>query len=105
MKKFKLYIIASSLFLVTAIGISSCTDKFEQYNTDQTRLTSLDASGVGNAFASAQHNGLMFSWQLFQSLFSDLQAQYYANTAQAFGSDRNFMNGNWLNGAFNGFYA
>ena len=105
MKKFKLYIIASSLFLVTAIGISSCTDKFEQYNTDQTRLTSLDASAVGNAFAAAQHRGLMFSWQLFQSLFSDLQAQYYANTAQAFGSDRNFMNGNWLNGAFNGFYS
>jgi len=105
MKKFRLYIIASGLFLVTAIGISSCTDKFEEYNTDKTRLTELDASGVGNAFAAAQHRGLMFSWQLFQSLFSDLQAQFFANTAQAFGSDRNFMNGNWLNGAFNGFYS
>ena len=105
MKKFKLYIIASGLFLVTAIGISSCTDKFEEYNTDTTRLKEIDLSAVGPAFAAAQHRGLMFSWQLFQSLFSDLQAQYFANTAQFFGSDRNFMNGNWLNGAFNGFYS
>ncbi len=104
MKKFKLYIIASSILLFTVIGISSCTDKFEEYNTDTSRLTELDASAVGNAFAAAQHRGTMFSWQLFQSLFGDLQAQYYGNIAQNFGSDRNFMNGNWLNGAFNGFY-
>ena len=105
MKKFRLYIIASSLVLVTAIGISSCTDKFEEYNTDTSRLTELDASAVGNAFASSQYNGVMFSWQLFNSLFGDLQAQYYGNIAQNFPSDRNVMVGNWLNGAFNGFYA
>jgi len=104
MKKFRLYIIASSLFLITAIGSSSCTDKFEEYNTDKTALTELDPSAVGNAFASSQYTGAMFSWQLFQSLFGDLQAQYFANIAQNFGSDRNFMNGNWLNGAWNGFY-
>lgn len=104
MKKYKLYIIASSLVLFTAIGISSCTDKFEEYNTDTTRLTELDASAVGNAFAASQHRGVMFSWQLFQSLFGDLQAQYYGNIAQNFPSDRNVMVGNWLNGAFNGFY-
>jgi len=105
MKKFRLYIIATSLVLVTAIGISSCTDKFEEYNTDTSRLTELDASAVGNAFASSQYNGVMFSWQLFNSLFGDLQAQYYGNIAQNFPSDRNVMVGNWLNGAFNGFYA
>ncbi|HQS05631.1 SusD/RagB family nutrient-binding outer membrane lipoprotein [Daejeonella sp.] len=104
MKKFRLYIIASSLVLVTAIGISSCTDKFEEYNTDTSRLTELDASAVGNAFASSQYNGVMFSWQLFNSLFGDLQAQYFGNIAQNFPSDRNVMVGNWLNGAFNGFY-
>lgn len=104
MKKFRLYIIASSLVLVTAIGISSCTDKFEEYNTDTSRLTELDASAVGNAFAASQHRGTMFSWQLFNSLFGDLQAQYFGNIAQNFPSDRNVMVGNWLNGAFNGFY-
>ena len=104
MKKIRIYIIATGLFLATAIGISSCTDKFEEYNTDNTRLTELDASAVGNAFAASQHRGAMFSWQLFQSLFGDLQAQYYGNIAQNFPSDRNVMVGNWLNGAFNGFY-
>ena len=104
MKKFRLYIIATSLVLVTAIGISSCTDKFEEYNTDTSRLTELDASAVGNAFAASQHRGTMFSWQLFNSLFGDLQAQYFGNIAQNFPSDRNVMVGNWLNGAWNGFY-
>jgi hypothetical protein len=104
MKKFRFYIIASSLALVVAIGIHSCTDKFEDYNTDKTRLTELDGSAVGNAFAAAQYRGTVFSWQLFQSLFGDLQAQYFGNIAQNFASDRNVMVGNWLNGAFNGFY-
>jgi len=104
MKKFRTYIIATSLVLVTAIGISSCTDKFEEYNTDTSRLTELDASAVGNAFAASQHRGTMFSWQLFNSLFGDLQAQYFGNIAQNFPSDRNVMVGNWLNGAWNGFY-
>ena len=104
MKKYKLYIIAASLALFTAVGISSCTDKFEEYNTDSSRLTELDASGVGNAFAASQHRGTMFSWQLFNSLFGDLQAQYFGNIAQNFPSDRNVMVGNWLNGAWNGFY-
>ena len=104
MKKYKLYILAASLALFTAIGISACTDKFEEYNTDTSRLTELDASAVGNAFAASQHRGVMFSWQLFNSLFGDLQAQYFGNIAQNFPSDRNVMVGNWLNGAFNGFY-
>ena len=104
MKKYRLFIIASSVVLVTAIGISACTDKFEEYNTDKTRLTEFDASAVGNGFAAAQHRGLTFSWQTFQSLFDDLYAQYFGNIAQNFDSDRNVPVGNWLNGSFNAFY-
>ena len=104
MKKFRLYIIASSLALVVAIGISACTDKFEEYNTDKTRLTELDASAVGNAFAATQYRGLLFNWQVYQSLFGDLYAQYFGNIAQNFGSDRYVMVGNWLNSSFNAFY-
>jgi hypothetical protein len=104
MKKFKLYL-TTGLFVVTAMGISSCTDKFEEYNTNPTKLTELDASGVGNAFAAAQYRGTTASWQTFQSLFGDLQAQYFANIAQNFPSDRNVMVGNWLNGAWSGFYG
>ncbi len=104
MKKFRLYIIASSLVLVTAIGISSCTDKFEEYNTDTTRLTELDASAVGNAFAASQYRGISFAWQTFQSLFGDLYSQYFGNIAQNFDSDRYVPVGNWIDGAFRNFY-
>lgn len=104
MKKYNLYL-TIGLLVVSSMGISSCTDKFEEYNTNPTRLTQLDASGVGNAFAAAQYRGATASWQIFQSLFADLQAQYFANVAQNFPSDRNVMVGNWLNGAFNGFYS
>lgn len=104
MKKIKLYL-TTGLFVVSAMGISSCTDKFEEYNTNPTKLTELDASGVGNAFAAAQYRGTTASWQTFQSLFGDLQAQYFANIAQNFPSDRNVMVGNWLNGAWSGFYG
>lgn len=93
------------MMMVFAICISSCTDKFEEYNTNPTKLTELDASGVGNAFAAAQYRGVTASWQTYQSLFGDLQSQYFANIAQNFPSDRNVMVGNWLNGAWNGFYG
>lgn len=104
MKNYKLHITVG-LLVVSAMGISSCTDKFEEYNTNPTKLTELDASGVGNAYAAAQYRGLTASWQTYQSLFGDLQSQYYANIAQNFPSDRNVMVGNWLNGAWNGFYG
>ncbi len=104
MKKINLYL-TTGLLVVSSMGISSCTDKFEEYNTNPTRLTQLDASGVGNAFAAAQYRGATASWQTYQSLFADLQSQYFANVAQNFPSDRNVMVGNWLNGAFNGFYS
>ncbi|MES3017685.1 MAG: SusD/RagB family nutrient-binding outer membrane lipoprotein [Bacteroidota bacterium] len=104
MKKYRLFIIASGFVFAAAVGISSCTDKFEEYNTDKTRLTELDGSAVGNAFAAAQYRSLTFSWQTFQSLFDDLYAQYFGNIAQNFDSDRNVPVGNWLNGSFNAFY-
>ncbi len=104
MKKYRLFIIASGFVFAAAVGISSCTDKFEEYNNDKTRLTELDGSAVGNAFAAAQYRSLTFSWQTFQSLFDDLYAQYFGNIAQNFDSDRNVPVGNWLNGSFNAFY-
>jgi hypothetical protein len=84
---------------------NACTDHFDELNTDTTKLATLDASGVGNAFAAAQYRSIAANWQTFQSLFADLQSQYFANVAVNFASDRNVMVGNWLNGAFGGFYG
>jgi hypothetical protein len=91
------------LLLVTTMF--SCTKNFDELNTDKTKLTDLDAVGVGNAFAAAQYRSIQASWQTFQSLFADLQSQYFANVAINFPSDRNVMVGSWLNGAWNGFYS
>jgi Susd and RagB outer membrane lipoprotein len=104
MKKLKQLIIPLVL-IVFAVGNYGCTDKFDELNTDKTKLTTLDASGVGNAFAAAQYRSLAASWQVYQSLFADLQSQYFATTAVNFPSDRNVMVGNWLNGAWSGFYG
>lgn len=99
-----LRLLTATLLVSIVFGIYGCTEHFEELNTDKTKLSSLDASGVGNAYAAAQYRSIAASWQTFQSLFSDLQSQYFANVAINFPSDRNVMVGNWLNGAFNGFY-
>jgi hypothetical protein len=104
MKKIKIILMAVAVSSVAFVNYS-CTDHFDELNTDKTKLTSLDGSGVGNAFAAAQYRSVQASWQTFQSLFADLQSQYFANVAVNFASDRNVMVGNWLNGAFGGFYG
>ncbi len=103
MKQNKFFHLPMLLLLVTTMF--SCTKNFDELNTDKTKLTELDAVGVGNAFAAAQYRSIQASWQTFQSLFADLQSQYFANVAINFPSDRNVMVGSWLNGAWNGFYS
>ncbi len=103
MKQNKFFHLPMLLLLVTTMF--SCTKNFDELNTDKTKLTELDAVGVNNAFAAAQYRAIQASWQTFQSLFADLQSQYFANVAINFPSDRNVMVGSWLNGAFNGFYS
>ncbi len=93
------------LVLLATFGLFSCTKNFDELNTDKTKLTDLDAVGVGNAFAAAQYRSVQASWQTFQSLFADLQSQYFSNVAINFPSDRNVMVGSWLNGAWSGFYG
>jgi hypothetical protein len=96
--------LTATVLLALVPGFYGCTEHFEELNTDKTKLSSLDASAVGNAYAAAQYRSIAANWQVFQSLFADLQSQYFANVAINFPSDRNVMVGNWLNGAFNGFY-
>jgi Susd and RagB outer membrane lipoprotein len=90
------------------IGQNACTDKFDDLNTDKTKLTAIDKSAIGNAFAAAQWRGVFGDrgpFQLMESLFADIHAQYYSNVALGFESDRNVMVGNWLNGAWGNFYG
>ena len=98
--------------LLAAVFIGSCTEKFDDINTNPKAITlaSLDQttygfvvrkSIVGPSYLQAAGNGM----QLLHSLYFDVYANYFATSTPNFLSDRYVMVGSWLNGAFNSFYA
>ncbi len=114
MKNIK-YIILS---LAITIWFSSCTDSFDELNTDPTNLTeaSVDLTTIGLVFAQSQHSAMLhtpigpvsfFPWrfQTSQSLFSDIYVQYFATTAANFDSDKNVIVGGWNAATWDGFYS
>lgn len=98
--------------LFLAAGMVSCTEDFEELNTDPLALDTgaLEESQVlqGQAFAQAQYvsvNGLHWRFQISQNLFSDIWSQYYATTASGFDSDRYVQVGRWADLAWGSFYG
>jgi hypothetical protein len=101
MKNIKLYSI-KLLSGVTLLGtlFNSCTDKFEEVNTNPTKITALGTGEYGMMFAKAESVPFA-SYQISQNLFADLYAQYFALTASYFQSDRYTMRFDWLTGHWN----
>ncbi len=100
----------STLLLIAALLSASCTGDFEELNTrpDAIIADEVNASLLGQAFAQSQFFGMKGSagpFQLYQSLFGDLYAQYFANTQINFDSDRHVQVGGWSNGAWTEFYS
>jgi len=102
------------MFLLITVGYTSCTEEFDEINTNPKTITldQLDASNYGFIFrkaiisplycaSSTGSNGM----QLIQSLHFDVYSNYWATTTPNFLSDRNVMVGSWQNGMFNAFYA
>ena len=109
MKKIK-YLLVPTLILTLGLGVNSCTDDFEEINSDPLALTAdkVDASLIGLAFAQTQYatmNGLHWRFQISQNLFSDLYAQYYATTQSNFDSDRYLQVGRWSDLCWTSFYG
>ncbi len=98
----------SAILILLACFIQyTCTKNFESINTNPTLLTELDGNSVGSAYARSQYAGVLGNsgnYQIMQSLFADLYAQYFANVATYFPSDRNVLVGNWLNGGWSYYY-
>ncbi len=97
------------LLLFTAM-VPSCTEDFEELNTNPTALTAanVDVTLLGQGFARAQYyamNGLHWRFQISQNLFSDLYAQYFATTAANFDSDRYVEVGRWIDLCWGSFYG
>lgn len=98
--------------LLIAVYFSSCTEDFNEINTNPKALTlaSLNQASygfvfkksiMGPSYLQSAGNGM----QLIHSLYFDIYANYWATTTPNFLSDRYVMVGSWLNGAFNSFYA
>jgi hypothetical protein len=104
MKKYR-----SLKFLMAGLSLAllfyGCTDDFEEINTNERVLTELDAATLGNMYGRVQYRGFYMDYhQTSQNLFADHYCQYFANTQNAFSSDRYVLVGGWLNGSWNGFY-
>ncbi len=92
--------------LMMTFVFSGCTDDFEEINTNERVLTELDAATLGNMYARVQYRGFYMNYhQTSQNLFADHYCQYFANTQNAFSSDRYVLVGGWLNGAWRSFYG
>lgn len=107
MKTNKLINILLSGLLATFL-ISGCTSDFQEININQRVLAQIDAATVGNVYASAQYNGLLYggySWQIAENLFSDLYVQYYSDWQTKFQTDRHNQNVDWSDAAWTTFYG
>jgi len=90
----------SAIGILTALVflLGSCTQDFEELNTDRTKLTVLTATELPYLFSKAQSSASYAFWryQVAQNLFSDLYSQYFATSATYFPSDRYTIRFDWL---------
>lgn len=101
-------------FSIAALVFGGCTENFEELNTrpDVILADNLDLGLLGQAFANGQMRAMTGApgggagnYQIGQNLFADIYAQYFANTATNFPSDRHVQVGGWTNGSWNYFYG
>ncbi len=95
---------------IAGFSLNSCTEDFEELNTDPGSLIAdnVDASLLGQAFARSQYHaryGQNWRYQIGQNLFADLYSQYFATTASNFDSDRYVEVGRWIDLGWSSFYT
>jgi len=109
MKKIKDYMkmYGSVALLCSIVVVMSCTDKFEEYNTNTNKLSKLEPSQLPFLFSKAQSTATNNGWnyQIAQNLFHDQYCQYFANTTTYFPSDRLTIRMDWIRAAWNPIYT
>ncbi len=101
MKTKKSFNIALAGIIVLLI-FGGCTKDFVEINTDKTKLTTIDQSTLGPAFANAEWQTFS-SYQIFQNLFADLYAQYFTTITPNFPSDRHIQVERWIDASYRNF--
>jgi hypothetical protein len=97
----------ASIITAGMIGLSGCTEKFADLNTDKTKLAVLSKNELPYLFSKAQQEASYAggTYQIAQNLFADLYSQYHATTATYFPSDRNVIRFDWLRGGWTAIYT
>lgn len=109
MKKYKIFFKTHGLaaLLCSMVLVMSCTDKFDEINTNQSAIAKLEPSQLPFLFSSAQRTGTNSGnpYQVAQNLFHDQYAQYFANTTTYFPSDRLVIRMDWIGALWNPLYT
>jgi len=84
-----------------------CTEKFDEINTNQTKISTIGKTEIPYLFSKAQSAGPLsaYTYQVGQNLFSDQYAQYFACVATYFPSDRFVIRMDWLQGPWTQLYT
>lgn len=96
-----------AIICVSILLVTSCTKKYAEINTDRNTVATIGSAELPFLFARAQKEATPSIWnyQIAQNLFADQYAQYIANTATYFPSDRLVIRMDWVGAAFNPIYT
>lgn len=96
-------LIKYTLIFALVIGIASCTDDFEEMNTNPNQPTEVQADLLFPGMLKVPYRG--WEYQTGHNLFSNHYANYVANTASYFSSDRYVIPNGWSMPIWNFYYA
>lgn len=109
MKKLKIFLKThgSIALLCSIVLVVSCTDNFDEINTNKNQLSNLGPAQLPFLFSKAQSTATNNGWnyQIAQNLFHDQYCQYFANTTTYFPSDRYVIRMDWIRAAWNPIYT
>lgn len=82
----------------------SCTDDFEEINTDKNTIATVGSAELPFLFSKALAS-VPWNQQTAQNLYADQYAQYFANNAAYFPTDRLVINFSWAQGPWDRQYT
>jgi len=96
-----------AVICASVLCVCSCTKDYAEINTDRNSVATIGPAELPFLFSRAQKEATPSIWnyQIAQNLFADQYAQYIANSATYFPSDRLVIRMDWVGAAFNPIYT
>lgn len=87
--------------------VTGCTKDFSEINRDKNTIATVGASELPFLFAKAVQSAQPTNetYEIAQKMFADFYAQYFANSASSYPSDRNVIRMDWIYSAFDPIYT